>query len=103
MLLSDCKVATKSFSLVPPKLQHQQTISNVISFVVYGHQNTREYILESNRFYFSLNILLIPVVAALTFKAKFTAESKKSATLAKSSSTNPLDVSAGVPARSWSS
>jgi hypothetical protein len=42
--------------------------------------------------------LLIPVVAALTFKAKFTAESKNSATLAKSSSTNPLDVRAGVPA-----
>jgi hypothetical protein len=57
--------------------------------------------LESNR---KLKVekvlgLLIPVVAALTFKAKFTAASKKSATLAKSSSTNPLDVSAGVPAR----
>jgi hypothetical protein len=41
----------------------------------------------------------IPVVAALIFTAKFTAASKKSATLAKSSSANPLDVRAGVPVR----
>lgn len=38
-----------------------------------------------------------PVVSALIFSANLTAASKKSATLAKSSSTNPLDVRAGVP------
>jgi len=38
-----------------------------------------------------------PLVSALIFTANFTAASKKSATLAKSSSTNPLEVRAGVP------
>lgn len=38
-----------------------------------------------------------PLLSALTFKAKLTAASKYSATLTKSSSTNPLEVSAGVP------
>lgn len=38
-----------------------------------------------------------PLVLALIFKANFTAASKNSATLAKSSSINPLDVRAGVP------
>lgn len=38
-----------------------------------------------------------PLVTAFIFKANFTAASKNSATLAKSSSINPLDVRAGVP------
>lgn len=38
-----------------------------------------------------------PLVSALIFNANLTAMSKKSATFAKSSSTNPLDVRAGVP------
>lgn len=38
-----------------------------------------------------------PDVAALIFKDSFTAASKNSATLAKSSSKNPLEVRAGVP------
>lgn len=40
------------------------------------------------------------MVSALTFNAILTAASKKSATFAKSSSTNPLDVRAGVPGSS---
>lgn len=39
----------------------------------------------------------IPLASALIFNANFTAASKKSATLSKSSSTKPLDVRAGVP------
>jgi hypothetical protein len=38
-----------------------------------------------------------PLVAALIFRARFTAPSKNSATFSKSSSVNPLEVSAGVP------
>lgn len=38
-----------------------------------------------------------PLVAALIFRAIFTAASKYSATFAKSSSKKPLDVRAGVP------
>lgn len=38
-----------------------------------------------------------PFVSDLIFSAKFTAASKKKATLAKSSSINPLEVRAGVP------
>lgn len=38
-----------------------------------------------------------PLVSDLICTASFTAASKKYATLAKSSSTNPLEVRAGVP------
>lgn len=38
-----------------------------------------------------------PFDSALIFAANLTAESKNSATLAKSSSTNPREVRAGVP------
>lgn len=38
-----------------------------------------------------------PLVSPLIFNANFTAASKNSATFSKSSSTNPLDVRAGVP------
>jgi hypothetical protein len=68
--------------------------------MVVTRKGNRNVFLESNRKTKHQMVLglLIPVVAALTFRAKLTAESKKSATLAKSSSTNPLEVSAGVPA-----
>jgi hypothetical protein len=55
------------------------------------------YQYSSSRLFLKKKYIYIPVVAALIFTAKFTAASKKSATLAKSSSTNPLDVRAGVP------
>ena len=78
----------------------RNNINNMIHVARRGIQIHGNVFLESKRTEKKWKVLGLPVVAALTFKAKFTAKSKNSATLAKSSSTNPLDVSAGVPARS---
>jgi hypothetical protein len=90
---ADCIVTKKSFNFVPG-LQ-AMWISGLKSLNKTNHDVARykEALREQGK------ILKIykPLVSAFIFTANFTEASKKSATLAKSSSTNPLEVRAGVP------